>query len=128
VLTIARQQVAAEASALAETTDLLVCDTDLLVIQVWWQERFGELPEELIALLAARSERAYLLVQPDLPWAEDPLRENPLDRDRLFAVYQALLDADRMPHRVIGGSGEARLEAAVEGAQALLPRLLQSAQ
>lgn len=124
VLEIARLQVAAEARALTESAGLVVCDTDLLVIRVWWEERFGELPAQMIQLLAARSERAYLLTRPDLPWEADPLRENPEDRERLFAAYQALLEADAMPYRVVAGTGETRLQAAVVAARSLLPNHL----
>jgi len=126
VLEIARLQAASEAVALSETDGLVVFDTDLLVIRVWWEERFGALPEEMIALLTARQTRAYLLMRPDLPWEADPLRENPEDRQRLFEVYEALLLAEGMPHRVISGQGEVRLRAAIEASQVLIPGLLQS--
>jgi len=128
VLEIARLQVAAEEAALAETAGLVVCDTDLLVIRIWWEERFGGLPDELTMLLAQRHERAYLLVQPDLPWVADSLRENPEDRDRLFDLYQALLVSESKPHRVVAGTGDARLEKAIEAAGALLPDLVPSAE
>ena len=120
LLEIARLQVAEEAMALAETDGLVICDTDLLVIRIWWEERFGELPDELITLLAARCKRAYLLVQPDLPWAADPLRENENDRDRLFDRYQTLIAADSMPYRVVAGIGDVRLENAIDAASRLL--------
>ena len=121
VLEIARLQVAAEAQAFENEPDLIVCDTDLLVIRVWWEEKFGALPEELIALLKARKTRAYLLVEPDLPWKADPLRENPRDRERLFGVYETLLSADEMPYRTVSGRGEDRLRAAIEAARTMMP-------
>ncbi len=114
LLRIARLQVAAEERSLATGAPLVVCDTDLTVIQVWWEERFGQLPEELAGLLAGRAARVYLLTRPDLPWVADPLRENPSDRDRLFLRYRALLETGPFPYRVIGGEGEARLQAALQ--------------
>lgn len=123
VMEIARLQAAAERAALEGGATLIVCDTDLLVIRVWWEEKFGELPELLVRMLKDRAERAYLLVRPDLPWVADPLRENPEDRQRLFAVYERLLIAEEMPHRIISGHGEARLREAVEASRSLMPEL-----
>jgi len=121
LLTIATLQVEAEARARSAADGLLICDTDLTVIQVWWEEKFGDVPEELHAALEARTERAYLLLEPDLPWVPDPLRENPADRYRLFARYQALLDSGPFPSRVVSGSGAQRLENALAHVRSLYP-------
>jgi nicotinamide riboside kinase len=94
---------------------LLVCDTDYLVLQIWWQEKFGELPAALLAAREARSPRGYLLMRPDLPWQPDPLRENPDDRDRLFDVYLAQLQAGPWPYVIVEGDGEMRRQSALEG-------------
>jgi len=97
VLAIARDQLAAEARALAEASDVVVADTDLSVIQVWWEEKYGELDPWLADVLSARSDRRYLLPQPDIPWEFDPLRESPHDRARLHERYRALLHAGPFP-------------------------------
>ena len=108
VLRIALRQAALEAEVLA-CGGVVICDTDLLVIQIWWREKFGELPAELVRALNARSTRCYLLLQPDLPWVADPLRENPDDRDRLFDGYQRELENSSFPFAVVGGTGKSRL-------------------
>lgn len=123
VLEIARLQVAAEAAARAEGHGLLVCDTDLLVIRVWWEEKIGELPEELLELQTLAVSRAYLLARPDLPWAPDPLRENPMDRPRLYGRYVSLLDRSPHPYAIVEGEGERRLENALAAVRALFPEL-----
>jgi len=112
VLAIAREQLAAEAVALAETADVVVADTDLSVIQVWWEEKYGELDPWLAKMLAARSDRRYLLPQPDIPWEFDPLRESPEDRPRLHERYRALLMAGPFPFAEVSGLGRARLRRA----------------
>lgn len=124
VLEIARRQVAREAEALTDGARFLICDTDLTVIQVWWEEKYGALPTELEDMLAARSARSYLLLAADLPWEPDPLRENPRDLVRLFDRYQALLESGVHPYRVISGVGDARLVCALEAVGALLPELV----
>jgi nicotinamide riboside kinase len=112
VLAIARAQRDAEAAALA-TADLVVADTDLSVIQVWWEEKYGPLDPWLAEALMARSARRYLLTRPDIAWEPDPLRESPHDRQRLHRRYLEVLAAAPFPFAEIGGLGEARLSAAL---------------
>lgn len=113
LLNIAKQQLAAEQAALAAGAGLIVCDTDLLVVQVWWRERFGEPDPWLRRAMSERTPRRYLLMAPDLPWQPDPLRESPSDRDRLFDVYLRALRGDEHPFAEVFGTGSARFERAM---------------
>ncbi len=110
---IARGQIALEARALAAGESPVILDTDLLVIRVWWQEKYGWLPDWLRGAFAAQAPRHYLLAAPDLPWEPDPLRESPFDRERLFDVYRATLVAERLRFDVVRGTGAARLRCAL---------------
>ena len=112
LLAIADAQLDAEASMLASGAPVVLADTDLLVIQVWWEEKYGALDIRISEALQARSARRYLLMQPDIPWAPDPQRESPFDRQRLYHRYQALLAASEFPFAEIGGQGQDRLAAA----------------
>ena len=109
VLAIARAQLRLEAEALGGSPRLVVCDTDLLVIQIWWQVKFGALPEELAAALAGRTARAYLLTRPDIPWVPDPLRESGGDRSDLHRRYQQALADGPHPFLEVGGDLDRRL-------------------
>jgi nicotinamide riboside kinase len=94
LLAIARLQHTRELQALAAKPAYLVCDTDLLVIVIWSEVVFGGCPDEISAMLEntiATTERTYLLCDHHIPWQYDPLRENPFDRDILFARYLAKL-------------------------------------
>ena len=112
VLAIAREQVRLEREALSGSPQLVVCDTDLLVIQIWWQVKFGALPEELATALAGRSARAYLLTRPDIPWAPDPLRESGGERSGLHRRYQRALADGPHPYLEVGGPPSDRLATA----------------
>ena len=112
VLAIAREQIRLERAALAEAPPLLICDTDLLVIQVWWKVKYEALPDELRQASAERSPRAYLLTRPDIPWVPDPLRESGGDRDGLHLRYRRLLAGGGCPYAELGGDRSARLAAA----------------
>ncbi len=91
---------------------MVVCDTDLLVIQIWWQVKFGPLPEELKSALAGRSARAYLLTRPDIPWVPDPLRESGGERWGLHRRYRQALAGGPHPHLEVGGERHDRLATA----------------
>ena len=112
VLAIARAQMQLEAEALEEGPRLVICDTDLLVIQIWWQVKFGPLPDELAVALAGRAVRSYLLTRPDIPWIADPLRESGGQRSDLHRRYQRALASGPYPYAEIGGDFDARLRAA----------------
>ncbi len=105
---IARGQLAGELALVEDNYPIVVLDTDLIVIHVWWQEKYGHVPAWVAGQLRCQAAREYLLAKPDLPWQPDPLRESPTDRDRLFGVYQATLDAYGYPFSVIAGEGDAR--------------------
>ena len=119
VLCIARRQQAAEQAAVS-AAPLVVADTDLTVIQVWWEEKYGPLDPWLADALAARSERRYLLPAPDLPWKLDPLRESPHDRPRLHARYRELLEQGPFPFAEVTGKGSRRFRQARERVEAWL--------
>ncbi len=88
---IAFAQAALEAQALSSDSKWVVLDTDLLVIRIWMQERFGGWSDALEALFDAQTPRLYVLCAPDMPWEPDPLREHPEERWRLYDRYQAAL-------------------------------------
>jgi nicotinamide riboside kinase len=120
LLQIATLQRAAEGAA--EDADVAIMDTDLQVVTIWWQEKYGAAPRSLTHAYRTQRERHYLLCAPDLEWAPDPLREAPEDRERLFELYQADLDARDLPYSIVEGLGDARLTAAVRAIEAQIER------
>lgn len=91
LLEIARMQHAREQQALQAQPQWLVCDTDLLVIVIWSEVRFGNCEPALLQMFEealTTGKRTYLLCDPGIPWQPDPLRENPQDREWLFGLYQ----------------------------------------
>jgi nicotinamide riboside kinase len=125
VLAIARGQHRAELTAAANHS-LLIADTDLVVIKVWWKVRFGgENPwveETLRVVLGSERNRCYLLTAPDIPWIADPLRENPTDRPALHEHYRALLELLGVPYVEVSGSPQERLDRATAAVRGWLSR------
>jgi nicotinamide riboside kinase len=121
LLSIARLQYQREQHALNDRPESVVCDTDLLVIVIWSEVRYGNVEHDLARLFdqaLAANERSYLLCTPDMPWEADPLRENPRDREQLFERYRRKLDTLGVTYQVMRGNPDERLRAALYGLSA----------
>jgi len=95
---IAQGQQASEKTAATAHLHYLFCDTDLWTILIWSEEKYGKVDARIIEALNQQKTNLYLLLQPTLPWAYDPQRENPTDRDRLFRIYRNKLRKHRQPY------------------------------
>lgn len=115
LLTLAELQRQAELLARAEGQAPVV-DTDLLVIRIWSEVRFGGCHPRILEWLACRPPAVYLLPRPDLPWQADAQRESPDPEERacLHRRYRALLDTLGHPWFEIGGTGPEREQAALD--------------
>jgi nicotinamide riboside kinase len=87
---------------------IIICDTDLLTLYIWKLEVFGLCDLHMAETISSYKNRFYLLCKPDIPWEEDPLRENPLDRNRLFDVYQEHLSFFDLDYLIIEGDLQTR--------------------
>ncbi len=91
---------------------LIICDSDILVLKIWCEEKFPPVPCALMALYQYHQYDFTLLCEPDIDWVYDPLRENELDRDRLFIKYAMELKKLNIPNAIISGKGAKRFELA----------------
>jgi nicotinamide riboside kinase len=108
VVNIGKEQFRRIIEASEMETPAMVADTELLVISIWLQFKYGLTDPDIEEMLQAQPFDIYLLCDTDLPWEEDPLRENPNEREALFALYQNRLNALRVPYRIVSGTGETR--------------------
>ena len=120
LLTIARGQIRLEDKYAYDSQDLLICDTNLYVIKVWSQYKYGTCHPEILNHIATRKYDLYLLTYIDLPWIPDPLREHPEKREELFNIYLNELKRQSVPCVVIKGQGEQRQRAAVKAIEKLV--------
>lgn len=118
--TLAVLQARAEADARLHGGPV-VADTDLVVLRIWAEAKYGRCDPRIVEGLALRAPAVYLLPVPDLPWEADPLRETPDAgaRSALHDRYRALLDELARPWAEVSGQGPARLEAALAALAAL---------
>ncbi|TAE47462.1 MAG: ATPase [Bacteroidetes bacterium] len=113
LLAIAQGQLAREEAALSHAQDWLFCDTNLLVINIWSEYKYGRCHPWIEAHLGLGRYHLHLLTDIDLPWQEDPLREHPHARQELFDIYHRKLSQAGVPFAVVRGAGGQRLAAAI---------------
>ena len=71
------------------------------------KDKFGFVPQALTALTNHHRYTHTFVCTPDIPWAPDPLRVNPFDRERLFQEYIKMLKLIGSPFTIIEGDGPA---------------------
>jgi NadR type nicotinamide-nucleotide adenylyltransferase len=120
ILPIARGQIALEAAISKEANSVLISDTDALLSQVWSEFLFNEVSPELVTLTNRQHFDLYLLLTPDVPWIADPIRYLPHQRQQFFDRCKALLDETKRPYVTISGTGESRLQSALEAVRSIL--------
>ncbi len=96
---------------------VLLCDTGALVLKIWGEQRFGSYPAMLDEALYTYD--LFFLCRPDIPYEEDPLRENPHNREELYELYKQHLKGKNLPYVVLQGDWEQRLKQAVASVQSL---------
>ncbi len=100
---IAKGQLAAEDAAVKKSKSLLICDTNLLVIKIWMDYKYGNAPQWIEEEIIHRKYHLHLLMAPDIPYEYDPLRENPEKGEYFFEKYEQLLVSLKTTYRVISG-------------------------
>ncbi len=88
----------------------VVCDTDLLTIIIWLEDKFGFADANIYKRWLHSNVDLYFLCMPDVPWEADPLRENPFDRDRLYEIHKSKLLHAKKPFFEVFGDWNERME------------------
>lgn len=115
-------QLALEESILAiAEKELIFCDTTFITVKIWSDEVFGETPKMVLDALPNYTYDLYLLMDIDLPWQEDPLRDFPHKREHFMQIWHQELLNLNANYVVIGGQEE-RLKNAIEAVQLFLEK------
>ncbi|WP_109695984.1 AAA family ATPase [Chitinophaga deserti] len=121
---MAQGQLAAEDAAAARGKELIVCDTDLYVIKVWSEAKYGDCDPRILELIAQRKYDGYLLTYIDIPWEDDPLREHPLPEERTYYynIYRDIVINSGTPWADIRGDYDQRLRSAAEAVREMMKK------
>jgi NadR type nicotinamide-nucleotide adenylyltransferase len=107
-------QLALESEILPKANQLLICDTTFITVKIWSEYTFGKAPQEVLEELPKHPYDFYLLLDIDLPWEEDPLRDFPDMREHFMDVWHNELQALDANYTVIPGIGQHRYDNAVK--------------
>lgn len=112
VVEIAKGQVHWENELSKLNPKLLFCDTDLTVAKIWLKFKYNLENEWIESHLKSKTYDFHLLCNIDLPWQDDPLRENPnlQDRQALYDLYKQELKNLSATFFEIAGNEQHRFE------------------
>jgi nicotinamide riboside kinase len=118
---IARGFLDAEATLLPRAHRLLLYDTDLVSTCVYSRFYYGGCPDWIERAATARHADLYLLADLDAPWVPDPgVRDTPEARLLLHERFRQELAHRRLPHLLLSGPLDARMQTALAAIDALL--------
>ena len=106
-------QLALENELLPQANKILICDTTFITVKIWSDYTFGKSPQEVLDELPKHPYDFYLLLNIDLPWEEDPLRDFPHMREHFMDTWHKELKELNATYVVISGTGIERYNSAV---------------
>jgi NadR type nicotinamide-nucleotide adenylyltransferase len=118
--TIAHGQLRLEDKSMLHANKVMICDTNLYVIKVWSEFKYGNCDPEILKLISERKYDLYLLTYIDIPWLADPLREHPDKRQQLHEIYLKEMKNQSVPFVEITGDRTMRQQTAINAVTNLL--------
>jgi NadR type nicotinamide-nucleotide adenylyltransferase len=115
LLEIAKGQLAWEEDKATYANQYLFCDTNLIVIKIWSDHKYGQTDPWIEKQLQRLQYDFYLLTDIDLPWRPDPQREHPDLREHFFEIYECYLEQRNLPYEIVRGIEGDRLKSAIDG-------------
>ena len=99
-------------------------DTDIHQLAVYFRYYFGSNWGQIPPLTdKSKAQTVYLLMQPDIPWQADDLRDQPLERDALFSIFKADLIQRKAHFIEINGAHNQRMDQACKFINKIWPNL-----
>ena len=104
-----RGQLQLEKELLPRANRILICDTTFLTVKIWCDYTFGRSPQEVLEELPKHPYDFYLLMDIDIPWQDDPLRDFPNLREHFLEVWHRELRTLGANYQLVSGNFEERL-------------------
>ncbi|PTQ93146.1 NadR type nicotinamide-nucleotide adenylyltransferase [Mucilaginibacter yixingensis] len=113
-------QLKLEQEYLPRANKILICDTTFITVKIWSDAFFGHTPQVVLDELPRRPYDLYLLLDIDMPWQDDPLRDFPTRREHFMEIWHEELKALNANYVTISGLGEERGQAAIRAIDGFL--------
>jgi len=111
IIRIGHAQTAAVLQAEQQANRLLFCDTDVITTQIYSDLYLHEVPLILYELEQRIHYDTYVLLDIDVPWVADNLRDRGDQRAAMMSRFQYELDQRKINYSVISGSYSERFSA-----------------
>ncbi|TAF45500.1 MAG: NadR [Sphingobacteriales bacterium] len=102
--------------------NVLICDTTFLTVKVWSDYQLGITPQVVLDTLKTHPYDFYLLMDTDLPWEADPLRDFENLGEYFMQVWHTELQALGANYTLINGK-QNRLSNAIAAIDMFLKQL-----
>jgi NadR type nicotinamide-nucleotide adenylyltransferase len=93
---------------------LIILDTDLLSTVVYSRHHFGAVPQWVETKARDRLADLYLLLDIDVPWVWDPVRDSGATREDLHADFRSAVEESGARYTIISGTWDERLRRSIE--------------
>ncbi len=110
ILRIGHAQIAAVENKLQTANKLLFCDTDTITTQIYAKHYLDFVPEELYRLEKKMPYDLYCLLDIDVPWVADPLRDLGDKRAEMYQIFKENLEKRGILYLNVSGNWAERKE------------------
>ena len=105
LLKIAKGQIELENKKIKTASKLIFCDTNISTTLAWSKTHFdGFCDPWLLSQSKLLKYDYYLLLNTDVAWIKDDLRDTPNDREKMFLAHKFELDNRNVDYDIIEGS------------------------
>jgi len=120
MLPIAIGQSASEECKAEFADNLLICDTNILSTAIWSEHYFGRTDDVILEMLKHERCDLYLLLDVDVPWVDDGIRDSLNHRELIHKRFLQELRLRKLPFVIVSGTFEARVDLAIQSINSLL--------
>lgn len=114
ILRIGHAQIKAVQEKTQTANKLLFCDTDTITTQIYAKHYLDTVPEELYILETSVHYDLYCLLDIDVPWVADELRDLGDKRIEMYQIFKENLEKRGIPYLHISGNWENRKNKVIE--------------
>ena len=102
---------------------LLFCDTDVITTQIYSRHYLGVIPDVLYSIERRTTYALYFLLEIDVPWVADGLRDLGDRREEMSSIFRRALEERNIPFITISGNFAERKDAMIRAVDHLLANL-----
>ena len=115
IIPIAAGQIKLENEFSKKTSNLLICDTDLLETKIYSETYYNGFCDPVLTACELENKYdLYILTDIDTPWVKDDLRDRPNNRKEMFFAFKEALIKYNRPYIQVSGDLKSRIKIATE--------------